>query len=451
MRSLPKGWGNSRFGIEMLAALKEALKDPEAYAPVIERQQDFQSAEITATNPLTGAITTQTNAVVIHKLPEVDFTSRDHQVDDLPLWYSFDASAGLLFRSEPFFNSDNQVIDQFQTSTFTDRLRFAPHLTTAFHLGPVHFVPSFGIEETYYSESQTPYQNYYHVAGTDLVRSSQDFSLNLILPSLQRVFPRKTFLGDKLKHVIEPRATYKYVTGVGSDFDRFIRFDDNDIRANTNEVDISLTNRIYAKRGDAVLEVFTWEIEQKRYFDPTFGGALVPGQRNVFESTVDLTGYAFLVGPRSSSPVVSTLRMTPVNGLSIQWQTDYDHRLHAIVNSALSVDYNWKKYHISGGNNEVHSNTLLTPYANQFRARAAVGDTNHRGWNAAVDAIYDYRQQKLLWATTQVAYNTDCCGLSAQFRRVYRVGRPDENLFAVSFSVANIGAFGTLKKQDRLF
>ena len=39
MRSLPKGWGNSRFGIEMLAALKEALKDPEAYAPVIERQQ----------------------------------------------------------------------------------------------------------------------------------------------------------------------------------------------------------------------------------------------------------------------------------------------------------------------------------------------------------------------------------------------------------------------------
>ena len=39
MRALPKGWGNSRFGIEMLDALKEALKDPEAYAPVIERQQ----------------------------------------------------------------------------------------------------------------------------------------------------------------------------------------------------------------------------------------------------------------------------------------------------------------------------------------------------------------------------------------------------------------------------
>ncbi|MEO6341113.1 MAG: ribonuclease D [Caulobacteraceae bacterium] len=39
MRALPKGWGSSGFGAEMLVALKEALKDPEAYAPVIERQQ----------------------------------------------------------------------------------------------------------------------------------------------------------------------------------------------------------------------------------------------------------------------------------------------------------------------------------------------------------------------------------------------------------------------------
>ena len=72
-----------------------------SFDTVIERQRDFQSAEITATNPLTGAITTQTNAVVIHKLPEVDFTSRDHQVDDLPLWYSFNSSAGLLSPAAP--------------------------------------------------------------------------------------------------------------------------------------------------------------------------------------------------------------------------------------------------------------------------------------------------------------------------------------------------------------
>jgi len=35
------------------------------------------------------------------------------------------------------------------------------------------------------------------------------------------------------------------------------------------------------------------EVNQKYFLDPTFGGALVPGQRNVFTTTEDLTGIAF--------------------------------------------------------------------------------------------------------------------------------------------------------------
>jgi ribonuclease D len=38
LRSLPKGFAGSRFGPELIAAIREALKDPEAYAPKIERQ-----------------------------------------------------------------------------------------------------------------------------------------------------------------------------------------------------------------------------------------------------------------------------------------------------------------------------------------------------------------------------------------------------------------------------
>src|SRR5208337_1236812 len=114
----------------------------------------------------------------------------------------------------------------------------------------------------------------YQVVGGKLVTSARDFSLDLIFPSLGRVFNKKTVFGDKLKHVIEPRATYRYVTGIGTDFNRYIGFDETDLLANTNELQLSLTNRVYAKRGDSVLEIFTWELKQKRYFDPTFGGAL---------------------------------------------------------------------------------------------------------------------------------------------------------------------------------
>jgi LPS-assembly protein len=420
---------------------------------VASRIQNFQTSEIAVTNPATDQVSYVTDAVTIRKLPEVQLSSRDHDlvtVAGLPLWFSFESSAGLLFRSEPFFDANNNLISRFQTSAYTDRIRFAPRVTTAFHLGDFHIVPSLGIDETFYSESQQPYLSNYQAVGTDVVRSARDFSLDLVFPTLERTYNTKSFLGDKLKHVIEPRVTYKYVTGIGTDFNRFIRFDENDLQSNTNEVEIALANRFYAKKGNTVREVFSWEVAQKRYFDTTFGGALVSGQRNVFESTADLTGYAFLVGPRSTSPVVSTFRASPISGLSIQWQTDYDPRVRAIVNSTMSVDYRWKKYVISGGNNEVHNSPLLTPYANQFRGRLGYGDTNHRGWNAAVDFIYDYRQQVLLYTTTQVTYNTDCCGLSVQYRR-YNVGIRDETLEYFSFSIANIGNFGNLKKQDRLF
>jgi len=220
--------------------------------------------------------------------------------------------------------------------------------------------------------------------------------------------------------------------------------------ANTNELAISLTNRIYAKRGDSVQEVFTWELLQKRYFDPTFGGALTSGERNVFASTADVSAYAFLVGPRSSSPIASLLRASPVLGLNFQWQTDYDHRLHGITNSAFSVDYRWKKYFVLVGNNEVSRKLPQTPSANQFHYRLGVGDANRKGFNAGFDAVYDYHKAVIQYSTAQVTYNTDCCGLSVEYRR-YNIGIRDEGQWRIAFAICNVGTLGTLRKQDRLF
>ena len=421
---------------------------------IFARMENFQSIEVPITDPATGNSHYVANAVTIRKLPEAELSSRDHLIwKNIPLWFSFQSAAGLLYRSEPVFDSTTNptaLIDTYQTGKFMNRVNLAPHVTTAFHWGSFHLVPSFGIHETYYGETQAPYQDRFQVVGTNLVRSARDFSADLIFPSLARIYNKKTVFGDKLKHVIEPRATYRYVTGIGDNFDRFIRFDETDLLSNTNELELSLTNRIYAKRGDSVQEIFTWELLQKRYFDPTFGGALTSGVRNVFESTADLTGYAFLVGPRSTSPVVSLLRMSPINGLGIQWQTDYDPRQHAIVDSTLSVDYRWQKYFISAGNNEVHNNPVLAPAANQFQLRTGFGDPNHRGWNAAVVAVYDYRKAVIQYSTAQITYNTDCCGLSVEYHR-YNIGILDKSEWRVAFSVANLGSFGTLRKQDRVF
>ncbi len=194
----------------------------------------------------------------------------------------------------------------------------------------------------------------------------------------------------------------------------------------------------------------SWEIVQRRFFDPTFGGAIIPGQRNEVLSSLELTPFAFLDGPRNYSPVVSILRTSPKQGFGIEWQTDYDPLRKQIVDSAITVDARYKKYFLILGHNQVRSDPILSPNANQFRGSAGFGDPNHRGWNAAVNAVYDYRLGVLQFATTQVTYNTDCCGISVQYRR-FNFGTRDENQFRLSFVVANIGSFGTLKKQERLF
>ncbi|MBP7704726.1 MAG: ribonuclease D [Caulobacter sp.] len=44
LRGVPKGFSGSKFGPDLLAAIKEALKDPEAYAPKIDRERGPQNA-----------------------------------------------------------------------------------------------------------------------------------------------------------------------------------------------------------------------------------------------------------------------------------------------------------------------------------------------------------------------------------------------------------------------
>jgi LPS-assembly protein len=432
---------------------------------VFSHLENYQGEEI-AIPP--GSTNYVADAVVIRKLPEAEFSSRDLPIwQRLPVWFSWDSSAGLLYRSSPVFSADQtQLIDRFQTGQLTNRENLAPRITGAFHLWDFHFVPSAAIHESFYSEGQAPVcpaaeaaaalcvpgLDRYRTTGTDYVRSAQDFSLDLIMPTLERVYNKKSFLGDKVKHVIEPRATYRYVTGVGADFDKFIRFDGTDLLSNTNELLLSLTNRLYAKRGDSVQEVFTWTVMQKRYFDPTFGGALVEGQRNVFESTADLAAYAFLAGPRGESPIVSSLRISPIGGFGIRWQADYDPRTHSVVDSALALDYRWRKrYFVMVNNDQVHVSPVLGPIANQYTFRVGYGDANRKGFNAHLDGVYNYLTEKMLSSTAQITYNTDCCGLSIQYYRYNINNVRDEGAWRIAFSIANVATFGNLKKQSLMF
>lgn len=378
------------------------------------------------------------DSVVIGKLPEVQFSSRDRQVSEkiLPVWVSFDASAGLLRRTQPLF----------QTRRFTERADFQPTVTTALYWKGFTLLPSFSVRQTHYGSRLESGL----IEGGNLNRGSRELFVDLVTPSLARVFKRKTFFGDQLKHVIEPRLSFRHVSGV-TDYDKIVRFDEVELVSNTNEVEISLTNRLYAKRKGQIWEALSWQLWQRRYFDPDFGGAVTAGQRNVLLSSVDLTPYAFLDRPRRYSPVVSVLRLVPIPGVGIEWRTDYDPLRSQIINSSFSADARAGNFFLSTGHTQVHSDPdRLSPSANQFRGAIGLGKPNHRGWNAGFTSVYDFRLGALQFGVTQVTYNTDCCGLSFQYQRL-NFGTQFRNDYRVAFAVANIGTFGTLKRQERIF
>jgi len=430
-----------------------------SFDTVFSRLESFQSA--TPVEVTVGSrTTTVADSIFIRKLPEVDFSSRDRQIwENLPVWVSFDSSAGIIDRSNPPATGQ----PTFQTPLLTDRVDFSPRVITAFDWKGFHLVPGFSLRETNYSVSQENEE----VVKHDINRFSREFDFDLIFPALERVFNRKTIFGDKLKHVIEPRVSYRYVSGI-DDFDEVVRFDSTDLVSNTNQVELSLTNRVYTKRGKDVWELFAWQLWQQLYFDPTFGGAVVPGERNVVLSSIELTPFAFLDGPRHYSPVVSAMSISPKPGWRFEWRTDYDPLVKRFVDSGFSSDFRkgnlfWSAGYtlvtcrpltpadqIQCGSPTPDTTRLLSPQGNQLHPRIGWGDPNHRGWNVGFDAIYDYRQRLLQSGIFQVTYNTNCCGFSFQYRR-FDFGVVNLSQWGFSFTVANFGSAGTLRKQQRLF
>ncbi|HLH00307.1 MAG TPA: hypothetical protein VKX49_28640 [Bryobacteraceae bacterium] len=391
---------------------------------VIDRDEQFQSV-------------LPDDKVIIRKLPEFDFFSRERQLlsGPIPLWLSFDSSAGFLDRTQP----------TFQTRQFVNRLDVYPHLTSAFHIAGFNVLASGSVRETEYGSSRLNMQ----LSGADVLRSAREARIEILPPSLERIFQAPKWLGGgKLKHVIEPRVEYRLVDGIDN-FNRIIRFDETDIMANTNQLTFSIANRLFVKTKDGnVQEMLTWEVSQARYFDPTFGGAVVPGQRNVIDSTEELDGFAFLNGPRNYSPVVSSLRFQQRFGF--EWRLDYDPLLKHISNNEFDASVRFSKYFVSFGDSEVHTDPVIAPNSNQIKGIFGWGNQNRKGWNGATSLYYDYMRHILVFATTEVTYNTDCCGISVEYRR-FNIGPRDDTQYRVTFAVSNVGSFGTLRKQERLF
>ncbi|MGH9744440.1 MAG: LPS-assembly protein LptD, partial [Candidatus Acidiferrum sp.] len=253
---------------------------------------------IPITSPTTGIVTPAVS-VTLRSAPEARFASVEQAPwENLPIYFSFDSFAGALHRQ------DDSPID---TAHFVPSTEFAPKVTIPLHFGNwLGLTTSAAFRTTYYGDS---YNSAGLLSPQSISRNTGELTIELRPPTLERFFDRpstdKNKPGKRYKHTIEPAITYRYVTGV-HDFADFIRFGSDATLTDTNEVEYGVTQRLFSKSGDdQPQELLTWSVFQKHYFDPTFGGALIDGQRNVFEAFDSISPFAFAFGPRNWSPIVS--------------------------------------------------------------------------------------------------------------------------------------------------
>lgn len=384
-------------------------------------------------------VTDRDNTVIISKMPAFEFNSRTRQISKgaLPVFFRFDSSFDLVSRSQ----------QEFETRNFVQRGDFFPRVSTHFGWKGFHITPTLGARTTTYGQRFEGQQT----SGENVHRTAGEISLDIVPPSLARTFNGPKWLGVKVKHVIEPRLRYRYTRGI-DEFDTILRFDYRDILSNTNEADISLTQRLFAKRADgSTHEILSLEVWQRRYFDPQFGGAIVPGRRNILRSSLDVTPFAFIDQQRNYSPVVISLKTRPNWRTGLEWRADYDPLREKVVNTSTTLEYRFSEFiRAVVGHTAVRSPTLSAP-SNQVTSLVSLGDFNRRGWNLALSNIYDYRRQNFIYTTSQLSYNTDCCGFGVEYRRFAIGPTRTENQFRLSLSIANVGSFGTLRPQERLF
>jgi LPS-assembly protein len=472
---LPKGWrfvadynelSSLTFRLAFSDTFGDAINSEVRSAVFLTNNFDGFSLNLGVLNdktfltlPIQGSATTlatPATSVSIRSAPEVRFSSVEQSPwQNLPIYFGFDAFSDAVHRDDGNVAA-TPTYTPIDTANFVSRTEFAPRVTMPVHFGPwLNVTASATFRTAYYGASLDAAGD---VTNQSVTRNDGEFTLDLRPPTLERFFqsPKSR---KKYKHTIEPEIIYRDVTGINN-FAQYIRFDADSTLTDTNEVEYGITQRLYVKDGDGdddqPRELISWQLVQKHFFDPTFGGALVPGQRNVFETLEEISSFAFADTPRNWSPILSDFKVNPGGPIDFEEILQYDTqrgtdgKLTTVGTLAKIKPY--RDFFVTIADFRLDANPLvLQPKSNQIRTLIGYGSETRKGFNITSGISYDITNGALQNQILQVSYNGSCCGLAVEYRRIALGQIRTENQFLASFIIANIGNFGNLRRQEKIF
>jgi LPS-assembly protein len=435
--------------------------------------------------------------VRIFHAPSLDFDTTEHEIGRSGVLWQLDSTAAGLSRVQPNFSSGG----------ITERFDIHPELIYPMSFGNWHVRSSVGARDTLYSRSLklSP------VPGVPappvelpngLNRADLELEVDIRPPVVERTFDStgvEKFFGHDVRHTIEPEVTYRYVTGVDN-FLNVPRFDETDIVSNTNELEYGVTQRLFMRPlknakpctekemsestrvelnqrewdpdrisekrlpGCGNREWISWRLTQKLFFNENFGGAVVNGRRNIFTTTLNLSGVAFLTEPREISPLISRLRVRTSANMDIEWDFDLDTGAKKFTSNNVLIDVHqgdvfaglsYARLNAPGRSYTEGVSSSVSNFS-QLRLLLGYGSPTKQGLGVAAGAGLDLNYQPAVsglvqYGAVQTSYNWNCCGFSVEYRKYDLGSVRDEGVWSYNFTLANIATAGKLKRSMSLF
>ncbi len=352
--------------------------------------------------------------VVLSQLPEIEVRSGSTSIAKSPVYLNLISSLSYLRvdRGGDLSGSYGRA-DLFPTFSYT--LPTPPWLSVT---------PRIGGRATYYSQrysddrrsfEEEPIERLYATGGVDIVG-----------PSFSRVFEGGLGAYDKVKHLIEPRIQYVYLT-TPTDVSQVPIFDEVDSTPrDANLVRMVLANRLLGRGGEGVgtRELGSLEISQ----DYSFDEPLNPGD-GVRTSQLSALGIA--------------LRVTPTARTGFDARLSWDHLFKNLRSSSLAASAQGSLGTMNLTWYQSFSPRTGERVSSQIRTMLAFRRPNFP-LEASVQLAYDSVRSELGDQRYGISYQGSCWNISGTYRDT-RIGAFPNREFLIVIGLKGVGALPEIK------
>lgn len=355
------------------------------------------------------------STVLTGRLPQIQATIYNRKFG--PFSFSLNSSYAYLRRAS------GQDILTFHRADMNPRISIP--LSTPW----LSFTPSITLQGTFYSRSIDSTTG--DLLETDLFRRFFETTVDLRGPVFFRIFNLgQNAFTDRIKHVIEPFARYRYGRAFFDEDLRAPGFDRTDFLRGSHNLNVGIIQRLYIRRdagsgAPMPWEYLTWSVSQNwvfpsQSFDPEktpFLPRYGPIQNRIRWNPNPITSFDAGLDIHPRTWTVTQMSLTG------SMRTNAGHQLTIAYVYNRSLSFNEEGTTAGPARQQIRGN-LLTYLGNTFQIQ--------------IGSSYDISRKQLLSGNLGIIYQADCFSLGVQVQR-FQFGGRAEYQFQFSLSIPHVG------------